>query len=426
MVARLGRWRTIVCLGGVAWGCAGKSVAIEGGVDDDELSPVPTTEAPPAPTDTPEAPPAPTDTPEPPPAPADTPEPPPEPPPTPPPTPIEQPVTPPSCDETALSAELAWSAQGPGYGLAGPGMLSFSPDGSRVATTGDFYSTTVLELDVATGAPTFTSADHEVVYGRDAGWRYELRGEDDVIHAVDLENGGDAFRRELAEPVRAAALSDDGRYVGTLGCRDGKVLASRFPLAGGEPREIFGAGCEAYVDFAVFALVEKGNAALFSWGTAGTVTRLDFETGSTREVYLHALTYTSGSVFGIALSPDARIGVSAGGDDIRAWSYPALEPLFEPIPIPVLPSFTNCYVGRRFMSGLAFSPDGRFVAMPGEGSALTIRRTCDFTPVLQIDSDAAPTCSHGDEIPMGLVAFSPRGDRLAAWWGGDVGMYLLR
>jgi len=392
MVARLGRWRTIVFLGGVAWGCAGKSVAIEGGANDDELAPAPTADATP-PADPPEA--------------------------------TPEPMLP-SCVETKLSAELAWSAGGPGYGLAGPGMLSFSPDGSRLATTGDFYSTTVLELDVATGAPTLIPADGEVIYGRDAGWRFELRGEGNVIHAVDLESGGDAFRRELGDPVRAAALSDDGRYVGTLGCRDYKILVSRFPLAGGEPREVFGAACEAYVDEVVFSLVEQGNAALFAAGTAGRVTRLDFETGSTREVSLHVLTYTSGSVFGIALSPDATIGVSAGGDDIRAWSYPALEPLFDLVPVPVLPTFTNCYVGRRYLSGLAFSPDGRFVAMPGEGSALTIRRTCDFAPVLQIDSDADPTCSYRDEIPPGLVAFSPQGDRLAVWWGGDVGMYRLR
>jgi len=117
--------------------------------------------------------------------------------------------------------------------------------------------------------------------------------------------------------------------------------------------------------------------------------------------------------------------VSAGSLDVHFWSYPALEPLGEPIPATIGPSFTNCYVGTRYLAGLAWSPDGRWVAMAGSEGQVKVLRACDFSTVLELTPETHPLCEYKQPTPPGLIAFSPSGDHLAAWWGGMVGMYRL-
>jgi hypothetical protein len=118
------------------------------------------------------------------------------------------------------------------------------------------------------------------------------------------------------------------------------------------------------------------------------------------------------------------MGLSAGLHDVALFSYPEITELFEPLGVEAAPSFNNCYTEFRTLSALAWSPDGRFFTTPGEGSRLTLRKTCDQAPVAELEPEIFPFCSLGETQP-GLAAFSPAGDHLAVWWGGVIGMYRL-
>jgi WD40 repeat protein len=351
---------------------------------------------------------------------ASAPEPPPEPPPE---LPPEQAPLP--CTELTIGAELAWAGAAEEYGLEGPGMLSFSPDGGRLVTTGDASAPAVVTFDVATGALVRQSVDAEIVYGRDAGWSLELRGRDNVLRAIDLADGGDAFRRDLERKVLGAAVSGDGRSVGVLTCKDGVLTVARWELERDATSEISVKPCEPYAMDPSVILTRDGSEALVASGSDGTVARIDFERSSVMHAALHPATDSTQSVFALALSADGTLGLSAGAEGVRAWSYPALTPLFGPVPPAVGSSFSNCYTLPRRLAALAFSPDGRFLTTPGEAGTLTIRRSCDFAPILTLERPLEPYCSYRGSTPPGLSTFSPAGDRLAVWWGGVVGLYRL-
>lgn len=407
MVSRLGRSRAALAVAALVIACGGRSVedgpalgrAHELGVGGTSASEPPEEPA------TPPEPPVPPEDPR-------EPETPPEP-------------APVACDELTVGVELAWVESAEEYGLEGPGMLSFSPDGARLATTGDQYDPAVVVFDAATGAQTWERLGDEVAYGRDAAWRFELRGRGSILRAVDLVGGGDALQWDLGHEIRGAALSGDGRFVGALACRDGMLIASRMKLDGDRALEVAVQPCEPFQMDHVLVMASGGSAALVGAGMSGAVTRVDFEGATVRVAALHALTYTTQSVFGIALSADGTMGLSAGTEGVRAWSHPELSPLFEPVPSAVGATFDFCYTERRFLSALSFSPDGHFLTTPGEGATLTVRRSCDLAPVATIERPREPSCSFKGGTPAGLAAFSPAGDLLAVWWGGVVGMYRL-
>jgi WD40 repeat protein len=327
-----------------------------------------------------------------------------------------------TCGELTAGVELAWVEVAEEYGLEGPGMLSFSPDGARLATVGGSYDPAIVLLEVETGTYVRQEVD-EIVYGRDSAWRVELRGHDRGLHALDLLSGGDVFSRALEGVIRGAAVSGDGRFVGALTCRDGLLVASRWELGSDATSEVPLQPCDSLSLDHAFLLTRAGEAALVAAGTDGSVARVDFEHGTVTRATLHDRTEVTPSVFGLALSPDGTKGISAGTDAVRAWSHPALVPSFEPVPSTVGPTFTNCYTQSRYLSALAFSPDGSLLTTPAEGGALTIRRSCDLAPVATLERPYEPFCSYRGNAPAGLATFSPAGDRLAVWWGGVVGMY---
>jgi hypothetical protein len=344
-------------------------------------------------------------------------------------TPPPDPPLPDPCVDTELSVEAEWFTGGY-YGLDGPGLLSFSPDGARLVTFGDQYDHTLDAFDAMSGALLEHVELEGTFYARDPAWRIDLRGReetDGALHAVETESGklvADLTPNDAT--VVGAAISRDGRYAGVLACRGGELVVARHGLFDAEATELTTGSCPPFHEVSIFQLVEQGTAALYVAGDDPSLKRVDFARGEVTSVTLHPLAEYVPAVTGLALSPDETVLVSAGALDARIFRYPDFSPLFDPVPVVAQGSFNGCYVSTRFLSALAWSPDGRFVAMPAPGGRLAIRRTCDLELLVELEPEGDVLCSHGEDgAPAILAAFSPAGDRIAVSFSGALGVFRL-
>ncbi len=123
---------------------------------------------------------------------------------------------------------------------------------------------------------------------------------------------------------------------------------------------------------------------------------------------------TSGSVLGVAFSPDGRRIVSGSTDDtLRLWNAETGQPLGAP-----LTGHTQA------VSGVAFSPDGRRVVSGSDDDTLRLWNAETGQPL------GAPLTGHTDEVNS--VAFSPDGHRIVSGsdddtlrlWNADTGQSL--
>jgi WD40 repeat protein len=121
----------------------------------------------------------------------------------------------------------------------------------------------------------------------------------------------------------------------------------------------------------------------------------------------------------VALSPDGKI-VAAGGQDSKLWAWDAGigNKLFEvPAHAPVPP---KAPVETNVVSALAFSPDGKQIAVGGSDSRVYLFQATDGKFVRQLQGHTG-TVTALVYHPAGAVLISASKDRTVRLWGAQAG-----
>jgi WD40 repeat protein len=236
------------------------------------------------------------------------------------------------------------------FGLVGQsGSLGFSPDGKTVASPQDDGSVILYE----TG-----HAEH-------ASWQ--------------LHKGR----------VRAAAFSPDGKLVASTG-QDGTV--SVFERAGGDRVHVFNVG--AVVATVAFTRDGKNLVATTNEHSSGRLFVWNLASGK----QLSCLTGPAQNVDFLALHPAGRLAAAASGDGaVRVWDLPTGR----------LRVFDFKPLGGR-MTGVAFTPEGRYLATGSVSGIVRILKTPEF-PAL---TEGAPAPGAIDLLKYAV----PRKDGVKGIW----------
>ncbi|HJZ59166.1 MAG TPA: hypothetical protein VKE74_29750, partial [Gemmataceae bacterium] len=277
--------------------------------------------------------------------------------------------------------------------------VAFSPDGKRVAAAG--ADRTVRVYDPQTGKLEVALTGHTapitcVAFFPDSN-RLASVGGDRVVKVWDVAAKKAKDLPGHTSAILAVAMSDDGKLV-VSGSADRSVRG--WDPDGGKQLWAW-TGKSAVCGVAV----RKGSRSVAVGTADGGLTVLDLSApGSPKEVAPPQTGHVAG-VACVAYSPDGNRLVSVGGDGAtQVWSV-AENGLPAPlVKFPAQPK-PGSSTGFSPLTGVAFSPDGRFVATAGADAVI---RVWD----LQTKSEVRGLRGHTDWATA--VMFSPDGRLLAS------------
>jgi WD40 repeat protein/DNA-binding SARP family transcriptional activator len=281
--------------------------------------------------------------------------------------------------------------------------VAFSPDGSKLATTGKDGAlnvwdpstgrllSTLQERGEASG-PSF-NADGSLV---SAAW---IDGDLGLVQVLDLTSHEVVAAIPTSFPIDTA-LSPDGRQVAVANLWDAEEVGTVFDVNTGDPAfHLAGPNCCGYPAFHAVAWSPNG---LSIAGTSEGAARVwDANTGTLQ----HTLLGHSGSVFDVAWSPDSSRLVTGGSDGTaKVWEIG---------PDGVLERWSLS--GQESQSGIvgvAFSPDGNRV-MAGDAGISAVK-------VWDLGWNGDAEWANLDAPGAPGAEFMPDGRRVvtAAWVGG--------
>ncbi|MFG2874277.1 WD40 repeat domain-containing protein [Streptomyces sp. NPDC048337] len=299
-------------------------------------------------------------------------------------------------------------------GKAGAHHLAFSPDGRTLATGNLDHS--VRLWDAATmeplGPPMRGHAlpVHNLAFSPD-GRTLVSAAEDDTIRRWDVSTGERAGPPLTGHRGKVLALGflRDGRLLAAL--RGTSLVELWDPVAGatvGEPALSHGGE--------VVAVAFSSDGRRLATGGESVQARL-WDTVTGRPVG-PALAWPAGLVWDVAFTPDGRLLATADNNGtVQLWDTAAGTPVGRPL--------TG---DARRLQNVVFSADGRSLAASGEGNTVVVHsmdpppRSAALTPLAAKALGGVlyggapvplPPLSGGGEA-LGRVAFSPDGGRLFA------------
>jgi len=275
--------------------------------------------------------------------------------------------------------------------------VAFSPDGKRVAAAGADKSIRVYNPETGKLETTLKGAKSPITslaFLPDSN-RLIAAGGDQVVVVWDVEK--EKVLKELPgheSAVLSVAVTDEGKLV-LSGSADKTVRAF---TPEGDKAVWTWSGRSAVCAVAV----RKGNKYAAVGLADGTLVTLDISGAAPKE------TSQSAHVAGVscaAYSPDGNRLATVGGDgSLRIWTVAA-----DGVPVPLLRFDGQAKPGMSGtfspLTGVAFAPDGRYVAAVGADSVV---RVWD----IQTKSEVRGLRGHTDWVTA--VAFSPDGRHIAS------------
>lgn len=329
-----------------------------------------------------------------------------------------------------------WHTSELSYPWYDPTQFGFSPQGDRLRFAGRFVS----------GAHIFSAQDGARIDANlgdgsetlDPSWtravsmpRFSPRAlvrdveRDEVIGSIDT--GG-----ETAYIVDVDFMPDDERIV-ALDCRGGGFNLMTWSPENGVESNIWEDDEEMHClgghgSMEKLRLGPEGRVAFISMPGSGHLARVDLSTGETVKVRAHALAdsthigpymaYDEVGVVDLAVDPRGELVATSGIDDtVRLWDANTLEPVGEPIAAAAVGINVMTYAPGRVVSPLAWSPDGSVLAMAGPDGQVVLRdrrgEEVGSISIPPVADEFAPTDDPRISDPVGGIAFSPDGSRIA-------------
>ena len=288
--------------------------------------------------------------------------------------------------------------------------LAFSPEGTRLASTGGFDAT-VRVWDLEAGQALFvlrhTNGVHAVAFSPDGEEIATGSAYEEELQFWDARTGQrrGAFahqHRGRHGTLSAVTYSSNGRHLFTAG---GDHVVRLWDRESGQVLRTFVGHGDAVMTMALsrdgkLLVTAGGNPWVYAKALDCTIRIWDV--AAARE--LLRLTGHRQTVFSVALSPDGRWLVSGGGDQtVRLWDVESGHEI------------RRLSEGSDLIFGVAFSPDGRRVVVGGWDKRVR---------VFDADTGRELTALRGHGQGVYSVVFSPDGSQIAsAGWDGTIKLW---